>query len=124
MPDYFRGVNAVAVVTVGERQCGLATILDLEGNLTFGEGTATLRRETRRSERAAEMAAERTANDRAREVRRRNEDEGFELVRSYRGQDGRRISVYQRMERRAVAYQQARPLFGRPAFVMPREFWR
>jgi len=83
-----------------------------------------LRRETRRSERAVEMAAERTANDRAREVRRRNEDEGFELVRSYRGPDGRRVSVYQRVERRAVAYQQARPLFGRPAFIMPREFWR
>ncbi|MDQ3255305.1 MAG: STAS domain-containing protein [Acidobacteriota bacterium] len=38
----------MAVVTVGERQCGLATILDLEGNVTFGEGTATLRRDTRR----------------------------------------------------------------------------
>ena len=48
MRNYFRAVNAVAVVTVSERQCGRATILDLEGNVTFGEGTATLRKETRR----------------------------------------------------------------------------
>ena len=48
MRNYFRAVNTVAVVTVSERQCGRATILDLEGNVTFGEGTATLRKETRR----------------------------------------------------------------------------
>jgi len=48
MRSYFRGVNTVAAVTVSERQSGPATILDLEGDITSGEGTATLRRETRR----------------------------------------------------------------------------
>ena len=38
----------MAAVTVGERRFGRATVLDLEGGVTFGEGTATLRRETRR----------------------------------------------------------------------------
>jgi anti-sigma B factor antagonist len=48
MPDYLRGVNTVAGVTVSERRSGRVTILDLEGGITFGEGTAALRRETRR----------------------------------------------------------------------------
>jgi len=34
-------------VECGERQSGRVTILDLEGNVTIGEGTATLRREMR-----------------------------------------------------------------------------
>ena len=48
MRNYFWSVNTVAVVTVGERRFGRVTILDLEGDITSGEGTATLRRETRR----------------------------------------------------------------------------
>ena len=48
MRNYFRRVNTATVVTVSERQSGLVTVLDLEGDLTFGDGTATLRRVTRR----------------------------------------------------------------------------
>ena len=38
----------MAAVIVSERQSGPVTILDLEGDVTSGEGTATLRSETRR----------------------------------------------------------------------------
>ena len=48
MPNYLRGVNTKAGVAVSERQSGMVTILGLEGNVTFGDGTAALRRETRR----------------------------------------------------------------------------
>ncbi len=48
MRNYFRRDNTEAVVTVSERQSGLVTVLDLEGDLTSGDGTATLRRVTRR----------------------------------------------------------------------------
>lgn len=48
MRNYLRSVNAVAVVNVKERRFGRVTILDLKGGVTIGEGTATLRRETRR----------------------------------------------------------------------------
>jgi anti-sigma B factor antagonist len=48
MRNYFTGANTVAVLTVSERRCGQMTVLDLEGSVTLGDGTATLRRETRR----------------------------------------------------------------------------
>lgn len=48
MPSFFRRPNTAVVVTVSERQFGWATVLDLEGDITAGEGTAALRRETRR----------------------------------------------------------------------------
>ena len=48
MPTFFRGVNTVAAVAVSERRSGPVTVLGLEGDVTFGAGTATLRRETRR----------------------------------------------------------------------------
>ena len=48
MRNYFTGANTVAVLTVSERRSGQMTVLDLEGSVTLGDGTATLRRETRR----------------------------------------------------------------------------
>jgi hypothetical protein len=79
---------------------------------------------SRREMRRVDRAEERAAAARSRELQRRNEAEGFELVRSYRGPDGRRVSVYRRMEPRVAAYG-LRPLFGRPAYLMPeRGYWR
>lgn len=79
--------------------------------------------DSRSEMRRIERAEARAAQARARETQQRNEDEGFELVHSYRGRDGRRVSVYRRMEPRIATYR-ARPLFGRPAFLLPpRGFW-
>ena len=46
-PPLYRS-NVVAGVRINERQSGRMAVLDLVGDITFGEGTAVLRRETRR----------------------------------------------------------------------------
>ncbi len=48
MRNVSQGFQVAGGIGCGERHSGRVTILDLEGNVTFGEGTATLRRETRR----------------------------------------------------------------------------
>jgi hypothetical protein len=70
-----------------------------------------------RERRRIDRAEERAVSSRVSESRRRNEAEGFELVRTYRLPDGRRVSVYQRGEPRVAMRQPG--LFGRPAFLLP-----
>src|SRR5918993_5936654 len=48
MRNVSQGFAVAGGVACGERQSGRVTILDLEGGITFGGGTAALRRETRR----------------------------------------------------------------------------
>jgi hypothetical protein len=76
-------------------------------------------REARREARLSQRAEARRSAERMREIRRRNEAEGFELVRSFRTGDGRRVTVYQRREPRVYAYYRPRPsLFGRPVLLL------
>lgn len=48
MRNYFWTGNTATTLAVSERRFGQMTVLDLEGSVTLGDGTATLRRETRR----------------------------------------------------------------------------
>lgn len=48
MRNYFWTGNTATTLAVSERRFGQTTVLDLEGGITLGDGTATLRRETRR----------------------------------------------------------------------------